>query len=71
MSHNGLDLLDPASPLQLLDDGFSVQDPLVTPRIGIKQAVDWPLRFALPDHPCVSGPRKMTKGLVGSRVFLR
>jgi DNA-3-methyladenine glycosylase len=30
---------------------------LVTPRIGIKEAVDWPLRFAIPGHPCVSGPK--------------
>jgi DNA-3-methyladenine glycosylase len=79
LSHNGLDLLDPASPLQLRDDGFRVREVLVTPRIGIKHAVDWPLRFALPDHDCVSGPKnwpkagpkKMTKGLVGRRIFLR
>ena len=55
--HNGLDLLDPASPLQLRDDGFAVSEVLVTPRIGIRHAVDWPLRFSLPEHDCVSGPR--------------
>jgi DNA-3-methyladenine glycosylase len=79
LSHNGLDLLDPESPLQLRDDGFRVREVLVTPRIGIKHAVDWPLRFALPDHDCVSGPKirpktgpeKITKGLVGRRIFLR
>lgn len=79
LSHNGLDLLDPASPLQLRDAGFMVREVLVTPRIGIKHAMDWPLRFALPDHDCVSGPKnwpkaglkKMTKGLVGRRIFLR
>jgi DNA-3-methyladenine glycosylase len=77
--HNGLDLLDADSPLQLRDDGFAVHEVLVTPRIGIKHAVDWPLRFALPDHDCVSGPKslakaglkKMTKGLVGRGVFIR
>jgi DNA-3-methyladenine glycosylase len=76
--HNGLDLLDPASPLQLRDDGFGVREMLVTPRIGIKQAVDWPLRFALPNHDCVSGPKnwpksglkKMKKGSVGRSIFL-
>jgi DNA-3-methyladenine glycosylase len=73
--HNGLDLLDPASPLQLRDDGFTVIEVLVTPRIGIKHAVDWPLRFALPNNACVSGPSsrsgRVTKGLVGRRIFLR
>jgi DNA-3-methyladenine glycosylase len=78
-SHNGLDLLDPDSPLQLRDDGFKAGKVLVTPRIGIKQAVDWPLRFALPDHHCVSGPKawsrtgqaEMTKGSVGRCNFIR
>lgn len=65
--HNGLDLLDPASPLQLRDDGFAVTQAAVTPRIGIKHAVDWPLRFLLPGHACASGPRN----LVGSCVFVR
>jgi DNA-3-methyladenine glycosylase len=61
LSHNGLDLLDPASPLELRDDGFTAASVLVTPRIGIKHAVDWPLRFALPDHDCVSGPKSLAK----------
>ena len=59
--HNGLDLLDSASPLQLRDDGFAAGEVLVTPRIGIRQAVDWPLRFALSGHDCVSGPKKRGK----------
>jgi DNA-3-methyladenine glycosylase len=59
-AHNGLDLLDPASPLQVLDDGYMVSEVLVTARIGIKHAVDWPMRFALPGHHCVSGPRSLT-----------
>lgn len=61
---NGLDLLDPESPLQVRDGGFEVFEVLVTVRIGIKHAVDWPLRFALPGHNCVSGPRSLT----GKRV---
>ena len=32
---------------------------LVTARIGIHEAVDWPLRFALPGHPCVSGAKSL------------
>jgi DNA-3-methyladenine glycosylase len=58
-THNGLDLLDPGSPFQMRDDGYAVGDVLVTPRIGIHEAVDWPLRFALPGHACVSGPKKL------------
>jgi DNA-3-methyladenine glycosylase len=58
-THNSLDLLDPVSPLQLRDEGFPITEVLVTPRIGIHEAVDWPLRFAVPGHECVSGPKKL------------
>ena len=64
LSHNGVDLVDPASPLQLRDDGYRVSEALVTARIGIREAVDWPLRFVLPGNGCVSGP----KTLIGKRV---
>ncbi len=66
-AHNGLDLLDSASPLQIRDDGCAVSEVLVTARIGIHEAADWPLRFALPEHKCVSGSRRLT----GKRVLLR
>jgi DNA-3-methyladenine glycosylase len=59
LAHNGLDLLDPASPLQVRDDGCAVINPLVTVRIGISHAIDWPLRFSVPGHTCVSGPKTM------------
>jgi len=65
-SHNGLDVTDAASPLQICDDGYAVTHAMVTPRIGIRDAADWPLRFALPGHPCVSGP----KGLKGKLVTI-
>ena len=65
-SHNGLDLADAGSALQVREDGFAVSEVMVTARIGIKDAVDWPLRFALPGHACVSGP----KSLIGNRIFL-
>jgi DNA-3-methyladenine glycosylase len=65
-THNGVDLLAPASSLQLRDDGFAVSEATVSARIGIKHAIDWPLRFALPGNACVSGPRR----LVGKCVFL-
>lgn len=61
LDHNGLDLLDPASPLQVVEDGYPVDEVLVTARIGLNVAVDLPLRFALPGHLCVSG-RKNLKG---------
>ncbi|HXR38939.1 MAG TPA: DNA-3-methyladenine glycosylase [Terracidiphilus sp.] len=57
--HNALDLAHPASPLQIWDDGFRATDVRVTPRIGIHRAVDWPLRFILRGHPCVSGPARL------------
>jgi DNA-3-methyladenine glycosylase len=65
-SHNGLDLTDPASHFQVQDDGFVVREALVTPRIGISEAVDWPLRFAIPGQRCVSGP----KSLSGRRILI-
>jgi DNA-3-methyladenine glycosylase len=58
-THNGLDLLDSDSPLQVRDDGYVTAEVLVTPRIGIHQAVDWPLRFALRGHACVSGAKSL------------
>jgi DNA-3-methyladenine glycosylase len=66
-AHNGLDILDPESPLQVRDDGLQFTECLVTTRIGIKHAVDRELRFAVPDHPCVSGP----KSFPGRRAPIR
>lgn len=60
LTHNGLDLVDPNSPLQVREDGTVVSEALVTVRIGIRHAVDLPLRFAYPGHNCVSGPRNLT-----------
>jgi DNA-3-methyladenine glycosylase len=68
-THNGLDLTSRSSPFQIRDDGFLISEAEITPRIGINpanEAVDWPLRFTVPGHPCVSGPRS----LVGSRIFI-
>jgi len=61
-THNGCDLVDPASPLQVRDDGYTAGEVLVTPRIGINDAVDWPLRFALRRNECVPG-----QGVRGNR----
>jgi DNA-3-methyladenine glycosylase len=57
--HNGLDLTSAVSPLQVRDDGFPEAEIVVTPRIGITHAVDWPLRFALRGHAHVSGPKRL------------
>jgi DNA-3-methyladenine glycosylase len=59
LAHYGLDLADPTSLLQMRDDGYAVSEVLATKRIGIRDAVDWPLRFILPGHPCVSGPKSL------------
>jgi len=61
-AHNGVDLLDSHSQLQVRDDGYAVAEVLVTPRIGIHVAVDWPLRFALPGNECVSGGKRFREG---------
>jgi DNA-3-methyladenine glycosylase len=60
LRHNGLDLLNPHSALQLRDDGFPVCEVLITARIGIHVAIDWPLRFVIPDHECLSGRKSLT-----------
>jgi len=59
-SHNGLDVTDSTSILQVRDDGFRLREALVTPRIGIREAADWPLRFAIPGNACISGPKSLT-----------
>lgn len=57
--HNGLDVTSAKSPLQARDDGWPEAEVVVTPRIGIRHAVDLPLRFALRGHGCVSGPKRL------------
>jgi DNA-3-methyladenine glycosylase len=61
LTHNGLDVTDSASVLQVRDDSYRAGEVMITPRIGIHEAVDWPLRFALAGHPCVSGPKNRKK----------
>jgi len=63
-AHNGLDLLDPESPLQVRDDGFQCTRVLVTTRIGIRHAADLPLRFALIGNPCVSGSKTIAGKII-------
>ena len=54
-THDGVDLCDPASPVQLLDDGWQPEvEPVTSSRIGISVAFDRPWRWYLPDDPNVS-----------------
>ncbi|MDE3199863.1 MAG: DNA-3-methyladenine glycosylase [Acidobacteriota bacterium] len=64
-AHNGLDLTKRNSPLQIIDDKNVICDVAVTVRIGIRNAVDLPLRFTISGHTCVSGPRN----LAPKRIF--
>jgi len=57
--HNGLDVTSATSVLQVREDGYPEAEVVITPRIGIRHAVDLPLRFALRGHGCVSGPRRL------------
>jgi DNA-3-methyladenine glycosylase len=57
--HNGLDVTGTSSPLQVRDDDYLVSETVTTPRIGIKHAIEMPLRFALRGHACVSGPKRL------------
>lgn len=68
VAHNGLDLLDPASPLQVWEGDELDSEILVTRRIGIRHAVELPLRFAVAGHACISGPKRLgEQGAKGTR----
>ncbi|HTU50519.1 MAG TPA: DNA-3-methyladenine glycosylase [Acidobacteriaceae bacterium] len=54
---NGLDLTRADGRLGLVEDNFQCGEIRVTPRVGISRAADWPLRFFLAGHDCVSGRR--------------
>jgi len=54
---NGCDLTSKASSLWIGEDGYRARGIRVTPRIGITQATDKPLRYLLNGNPFVSGPR--------------
>jgi DNA-3-methyladenine glycosylase len=54
---NGCDLTFPASGLWIGSDDLPPGRVHITPRIGIRKAVDRPLRYILKDNPYVSGPK--------------
>ena len=55
---NGMDLTLADGRLGLMEDEYQRGEIRVTPRIGISKAADWPLRFFLAGHGCVSGRRR-------------
>jgi len=54
---NGKDLTSRRSDLWFADDGYRPVRIAATPRIGIKKAVEQPLRFVIAGNPFVSGKR--------------
>jgi DNA-3-methyladenine glycosylase len=54
---NGKNLVSAGSDLRIVDDGFLPGEVVTTPRIGIRKAVDLPLRYLVARNPFVSGPR--------------
>jgi len=51
---NGKDMVSPHSDLQVMDDGFSVEQIAVTPRIGITKSAEMPLRYIIAGNAFVS-----------------
>ncbi|MGW6279345.1 DNA-3-methyladenine glycosylase [Kribbella sp. NPDC055071] len=51
---NGIDLLAKGSPIQLLPGPGFDGTPLTGPRVGLREAADWPWRFWIPGDPTVS-----------------
>src|SRR4051812_11141167 len=60
LAHKGLDLTASTSCLWVADDGHPAPRRARSARIGVDYAGEWaarPLRFFVPSHPSVSGPR--------------
>ncbi len=56
-AHDGIDLLDPAGPVLLVDDGVAPpRHPERSTRIGIRLAAERPWRFCVPASPWTSRP---------------
>jgi DNA-3-methyladenine glycosylase len=51
---NGKDMVSSASDLQVMDDGFTVKEVAVTPRIGITKSADMPLRYLIAGNIFIS-----------------
>jgi DNA-3-methyladenine glycosylase len=53
---NGKDVVGP-SDLVVMNDGFTPREIVATPRVGIRKAVDHPLRFVIAGNEFISGKR--------------
>jgi len=51
---NGKSLVSARSDLRIVDDGYRVRRVVVSPRIGIVKAADYPLRYFIAGNPFVS-----------------
>jgi DNA-3-methyladenine glycosylase len=51
---NGKDMVSPASDLQVMNDGFTVDKVAVTPRIGITKSAEMPLRYVIAENAFLS-----------------
>ncbi|WP_236657304.1 DNA-3-methyladenine glycosylase [Acidisarcina polymorpha] len=61
-THNGMDLTNPDSDLQIRSDGYKPGHIAVTPRIGISKASHLPLRFHVEGNRFVSGASSRIDG---------
>jgi DNA-3-methyladenine glycosylase len=64
LADRGLDLTAPASGLYVATSHDRLPRAARSPRIGVDYAGDWagrPLRFFIPGHPSVSGPRTLPR----------
>lgn len=53
-THNGIDVTSRRTGLHVEDDGFAPGEVMAMPRVGIRRAADWPLRFAIAGNRFVS-----------------
>jgi DNA-3-methyladenine glycosylase len=51
---NGKDMLSSTSDLQVMSDGFRLEEVAVTPRIGITKATEMPLRYVIAENMFLS-----------------
>jgi DNA-3-methyladenine glycosylase len=58
---NDVDFTSPKSDLQIQDDGYSANDILITPRIGITKEASRPARYLIAGNPYVSKQARAAK----------